>query len=71
MTGKRDNVSKNKTSDAQIRATRRWEAKNPEKTKIDNYRRTSRTFFRHYATDEDIKELLEIYKKENKNSKKD
>lgn len=62
-------MNKKKTSEAQLKATRNWEAKNPERTKKMRYLRNSRTFFRHHATDDDIKELLQIYKKENKNSK--
>lgn len=58
-----------KTSEAQLRATRAWERKNPEKTKIMRYKRTARTYFRHYANNEDVEELLEIYKTENPNAK--
>jgi len=60
---------KRKVSEAQKRATRAYEERNPEKTKIDRYRRNARTFFRHYATGDDIDELLDIYKEENPNAK--
>lgn len=60
---------KRKVSEAQKRATRAYEERNPEKTKIDRYRRNARTFFRHYAKDEDIDELISIFKKENPNAK--
>nr|DAX74896.1 MAG TPA: hypothetical protein [Caudoviricetes sp.] len=60
---------KRKVSEAQKRATRAYEERNPEKTKIDRYRRNARTFFRHYAKDEDIEELISIFKKENPNAK--
>ena len=62
-------MTKNKTSEAQLRASRAYEERNPEKTKIDRYRRNARTFFRHYAKDEDIEELISIFKKENPNAK--
>lgn len=63
-------MTKNKTSEAQKRASRAYEERNPEKTKIDRYKRNARTFFRHYATRDDIDELEEIFKKENPNYKK-
>ena len=62
-------AEKNKTSEAQIRANRKWEQKNHEYTKKMRYLRNARTFFRHHADDETVKELLEIYKNENENAK--
>lgn len=59
----------NKTSKAQIRASRKWEEKNPERTRYLSARRAARSFVRNRATKEDMEELLEIFKKENKNSK--
>lgn len=56
-----------KSTEARIRASRAYEERNPEKTKIDRYKRNARTFFRHYATKEDIDELVDIYKQENPN----
>ena len=64
-------MTKKKTSDAQVKASRRWEKNNPERAKYIRNRSVARTFVRHYAVDEDVAELLEIYKKENPNSKKD
>lgn len=61
---------KRKVSEAQKRATRAYEERNPEKTKIDRYRRNARTFFRHYAKREDIDELIDIFERENPNFKK-
>lgn len=58
-----------KTSDAQKRATNNWRKRNPEDAKYGSYRSSARTFARHWATKEDMKELLEIFQKENKNSK--
>ncbi|WP_416335100.1 hypothetical protein ACKRLN_02005 [Anaerococcus sp. DFU013_CI05] len=56
---------KGKVSEAQKRASRAYEERNPEKTKIDRYKRSARTFFRHHATQDDIDELIDIYYKEN------
>lgn len=56
-----------KTSEAQRRATRKYKERNPEQTKISRYRSHARTFVRHYATEEDMAELEEIFKKENPN----
>ena len=62
-------MTKKKTSEAQRRAIKKWEEKNPERKRYLRYRTTARTFVRHWATDADIADLLEIYKNENPNSK--
>lgn len=54
-----------KTSEAQIRATRNYEKRNREQTRINGYKRTARLFVKTYATEEDMKELNEIFKKNN------
>ena len=54
-----------KTSEAQIRATRNYEKRNREQTRINRYKRTARLFVKTYATEEDMKELNEIFKKNN------
>ena len=54
-----------KTSEAQRRASRSYEERNREKTRINSYRRTARLFVKTYATEEDMKELNEIFKKNN------
>lgn len=46
-----------KTSEAQKNAVKRYREKNKEKTRIDNYRRTSRLFIKNHASIEDIEEL--------------
>ncbi|MBA7490446.1 hypothetical protein ES702_00984 [subsurface metagenome] len=56
-----------KTTEAQVRASRAYEERNPEKTKITRYRSTARTFVRHHATKDDIDELVDIFEKENPN----
>ena len=60
-------MTESKTSDAQIRASRKWEEKNPERKRYLRYKSNARTFVRHWADDEDMQELIDIYKEENKN----
>ena len=57
----------NKVSEAQKKASRKYEELNREKTRINNYRRTARLFVKSYATEEDMQELIKIYN-ENKKS---
>ena len=57
-----------KVSDSQKRASRKYEERNREKTKINNYRRTARLFVKSYATEEDMQELIKIYN-ENKDNR--
>lgn len=57
----------NKVSEAQKKASRKYEELNREKTRINNYRRTARLFVKLYATEEDMQELIRIYN-ENKKS---
>ena len=59
-----------KTSEAQRRATRNWEKRNPERKRYLRSRSNARTFVRHWATDADVAKLLEIYKNENADSLK-
>lgn len=56
-----------KVSEAQKNASRKYEERNREKTRINNYRRTARLFVKSYATEEDMQELIKIYN-ENKKS---
>lgn len=58
----------NKVSEAQKRATRKYEERNREKTRINNYRRSARLFVKSYATEEDVKDLIKIYS-ENKDNR--
>lgn len=64
-------MAKNKTSDAQIKASRNWEKNNKKRASYIRNRSVARTFVRHWAVEEDIDELLEIYKNENPNAKKE
>jgi putative phage-associated protein len=58
----------NKVSEAQKKASRKYEERNREKTRINNYRRTARLFVKLYATEEDMKDLIKIYS-ENKDNR--
>lgn len=58
----------NKTSQAQIKATRNYEARNREQTRINSYKRTARLFVKTYASEEDMQELIRIYE-ENKDKR--
>ena len=58
----------NKASQAQIKATRNYEARNREQTRINSYKRTARLFVKTYASEEDMQELNKIYK-ENKDKR--
>lgn len=60
--------NKNKTSRAQIDATRRWEDRNREYTRKKNYQRSARLFVRAYADREDMDELNELFAVENPNA---
>lgn len=60
-------MTNKKTSEAQIRAIKRWRDDNKEAHRVASYRSTARTFVRHYATEEDMEELREIFEKENEN----
>lgn len=56
-----------KTSKAQRRATKKWEQNNPEAKRYLRARSNARTFARKYANSlEEVEELVEIFKKENK-----
>ena len=57
-----------KVSEAQKNASRKYEERNREKTRINNYRRTARLFVKSYATEEDMQELIKIYN-ENKDNR--
>ena len=63
-------MTDSKVSEAQRRAIKKWEEKNPERKRYLRYRTTARTFVRHWANDEDVEELLEIYKNENPHARK-
>ena len=55
---------------SQLSAVRRYEKRNPEKTRYEQYRRNARSFIRHHASKADFEELKKIIReKEQKMSK--
>lgn len=57
-----------KTSEAQRKANQKWRDKNKARNRYSNYKSSAKLFAREYAKNlNDIKELEEIFKKENKN----
>ena len=57
-----------KVSEAQKKASRSYEERNREQTRINSYRRTARLFVKSYATEDDMQELINIYN-ENKDNR--
>lgn len=57
-----------KVSEAQKKASRKYEERNREQTRVNNYRRTARLFVKSYASEEDMQELIKIYN-ENKDNR--
>ena len=55
-----------KISDAQKRATEGYRMLNREKTRIDGYKRTARSFIRNHATEEDLKEVESLIQERRK-----
>lgn len=60
----------NRTSEAQVKASRKWEENNKEYARKKSYFRTAKTYARNHATREEMKELMEIFENENKNARK-
>ena len=55
-----------KVSEDQKKASRAYENRNKDKTRINTYRRTVRLFVKSYATEEDMRELIKIYNENKK-----
>lgn len=51
-----------KTSKAQIRASKEWNAKNPEVIKRSRYKSSTKIYIRDWANEEDLKEVEEWIK---------
>ena len=60
-------MTDNKTSDSQIKASRKWEEKNRRKATIGGYKRVARLYIRKHAEEEDLKELEKLIKERRKN----
>ncbi len=48
------------TTEAQRKASRKWEENNKERNRYLSARRQARSFIRKYATEEDLKELEDM-----------
>lgn len=53
-------MAENKTSEAQLKAAKKWNDKNKDKQRIYRYRSYARKFVRDLATENDLKELREM-----------
>lgn len=62
-------MTETKTSEAQKKASKAYYEKNKERALMNNRRTAARTFVRHYATKEDMENLIEIFNNENPNAK--
>ncbi len=51
---------KNKTPKSQIKASRAWEQRNKDKTRINSYKRTAKLFIRNHASLEELDDLQEL-----------
>lgn len=45
---------------AQMRATKRYKKRHPEKNKLYQYRSNARTFIKHYADKDDLDKLISL-----------
>ena len=53
-------MAENKTSEAQLKAGKKWNDKNKDKQRVYRYRSYARKFIRDLATDDDLKELRKM-----------
>lgn len=55
-------MTEKKTSEAQVKASRAWEERNKEKSRMDGYKRTARLFIRRANADyiDALKELRQM-----------
>lgn len=54
---------------AQMRATRRYAKRHPEKNRLYQYRSNARTFIKHYASLEDLDNLIALAQEQKENIK--
>lgn len=53
-------MAENKTSEAQLKAAKKWNDKNKDKQRVYRYRSYARKFVRDLATEDDLKELRKL-----------
>ncbi|MDY6064969.1 MAG: hypothetical protein SPI59_01420 [Finegoldia sp.] len=51
-----------KTSDAQLKASKKWNENNKERKRYNTYKSSARVFIRDMANEEDISQLEELIK---------
>ena len=56
-------MAENKTSEAQLKAAKKWNDKNKDKQRVYRYRSYARKFIRDLATDDDLRELQKMIDK--------
>lgn len=56
----------NKTSPAQLRATKKWEQANPERKKYNRYKSVAKLFIKSHANSEDLDLFEEMIAKKRK-----
>lgn len=56
----------NKTSKAQLKATKKWEQANPERKKYNRYKSVAKLFIKSHATDEDLDSFEDMIVKKRK-----
>ena len=52
-------MTDNKTSEAQIKASKKWNQKNPEIVKKSRYKSSTKIYIRDWADEEDLKQIEE------------
>ena len=52
-----ERVKEKKTTEAQLRAIKRWKEKNPERVKYLRYKSQAKKFITDFADSEDLKEI--------------
>ncbi|WP_054251781.1 hypothetical protein [Neofamilia massiliensis] len=55
------------TTEAQRKAKEKWQQENREKSKRYSYKSTAKNFINNYATEEDLKELLDLIEERRSN----
>lgn len=65
-----ESLTDKKTSDAQMRANKRWKEKNADKVRYMRYKSQAKKFLSELANDEDLKEM-QGYIEDRKKLKKD
>lgn len=57
-------------TEAQKRANKKYDQKNPEQRRIRTDRSAAKRFVKNYATREDLQELIDLFNSENPNADK-